>query len=310
MRPTAVIYSSHDRCEYLHGEFIIKPALANPANPTLFHLSWSQRDLGAQRWDFGNFAHYYERFRDHGLEVDTLFFEEDAMTREKAEHVFERLRSSEVVVLGGGNTLRGMKRFREIGFRFFDDEKLFEKTLLERQAKNLVTAGFSAGADQLCEYLWGGLDLYPESPFGLGLARNVQVMLHYEPGQGGGIYQAAQRLPHVMAFGLPNDSGIGVHQGTLPSGNRWQVIWFIIDESWDRDCDAWHIKTRWGEKIQHFYADGRHWAFNGGDMMVRVMSPDSREHDAWILTNRGECLNYWTQGRVAFSGIEDLLNRY
>lgn len=309
MRPTAVIYSSHDRCDYLHREFIVNPALANPANPTLFHISWSQRDPGAQEWDYGNFVRYYRHFADEGLRFSTILHPEE-LTKEQAEQVVEKLRASEVVVLGGGNTLRGLKRFREMGFRHFGDENLFAKVLLERQARGLVTAGFSAGADQLCEYLWGGLDLSPESPFGLGLARNLQVMLHYEPGQGGAIYQAAQRLPHVLAFGLPNDSGIGVHGGKLPSGNLWQAIWFIIDESWDNEYDSWHIKTRWGEKIQHHYADGRHWAFNGGDMMIRVMSPDSREQDAWILTNHGECLNYWTQRRTDYSGVDDLLKRY
>jgi hypothetical protein len=42
MRPTALVYSSHDRCEYIHREFIIKRALENPDNKTIFHLSMSE----------------------------------------------------------------------------------------------------------------------------------------------------------------------------------------------------------------------------------------------------------------------------
>jgi hypothetical protein len=45
--------------------------------------------------------------------------------------------------------------------------------------------------------------------------------------------QLAQRFQGHLAFGLPNDAGIASNQGFLSSGNKWQVLQFVIDNSWD-----------------------------------------------------------------------------
>jgi len=306
MKPTAFIYSSHDRSEYMHRQFIVQPALESWDNKTLLHLPWSQRDRRGQEWDYGCFRWFYDRFTPYGLD-HAAFFWHDELNGHDLHVLLEGLRNSQVLVLGGGNPALGRWRFREMGARWFGDPELFAKIMHERQDRGLTTVGFSAGADQLAEYMWGAWDSNPGDPHGIGLARNVAVSLHYEYGGGDYIRYSAMRLPHIMAFGLPNDSGVGADQGFLPSGNIWQVLWFVTDNSWDVPEDSWHIKTRAGEKIQHFYSDGRHWGFNGGDMMVRVMSPDDRWQDAWIVRNDGRIFDYWSQRPSGYSSVEEIL---
>ena len=52
MRPTALIYSSHDRCKYIHKEFIIQRALESWDNKTLLHLPMSQENPGQSGMGF------------------------------------------------------------------------------------------------------------------------------------------------------------------------------------------------------------------------------------------------------------------
>jgi len=304
MKPTALLYSSHDRCEYLHREFIINRALESHDNKTIFHVPMSEEALN-QHIDYGKFASYYERFRPYGLDYSTFYWSDD-LRKEDVDIFFNLLWKSQVVVLGGGESFIGMERFHALGKRFYNESNLFRKILHERQDRGLLTAGFSAGADELGEYL-----TYDSNhPHGFGLAKNVVTTLHIEPGKEGELYNLAKRYDHCFAFGLPNDSGIGVHQGYLNSGNIYQVIWFIIDCSWDKPEDMWHIKSRQGVRIEHFYNDGRNWTFNGGDMMIRIMSPDGRWQTATVITNQGAYIDYYSKKQCHYSGIEDILSRY
>lgn len=306
MKPTAFVYSSHDRSPYIHKDWIVEHALQSWDNKTLLHLPWSQNKRHAQEWDFGCFQYFYDRFVQYGLEYLPYYWE-DHYDEKSLEVLLHWLQNAQVVLLGGGNPALGMRRFRELGQKYFNDPGLFYRIMHERQNRGLYTVGFSAGADQLCEYMWGAIDHSPEDPGGLGLLRNISASLHYEYGGGDYIAYSAQRLPHCFCFGLPNDSGIGGDQGVLPSGNIWQVIWFVTDESWDVPEDQWHIKTRAGEKIQHYYNDGRHWGFAGGDKLVRVMSPDSSWQDAWIISADGHFTHYWTQRPSGYTSIEQVL---
>jgi hypothetical protein len=307
MNPTALIYSSHDRCEYLHRHWIIQRALESWDNKTLMHLPMSQRSRGSQEWDYNNFRWYYNRFNDWGLQ-HFPFYWDDNLRREDVDLFFHMLWSSQVVVLGGGNSSLGLARYKGLGGWYYNDPGLFERILHERQDRGLLTVGFSAGADQVGQYLCECLNGCPD-PYGFGLAKNVVTTLHFEHGREGEIYHLATSLRHCMAFGLPNDSGIGVHQGWLPSGNIFQVIWFITDKSWDVPQHQFHIKTRKGVKIQHYYNDGRSWAFNGGDVMVRIMSPDDLWQDITIITNQGHFIDYWTQLPSEYNSIEEALAR-
>jgi len=304
MKPTAFIYSSHDRCEYIHKDWIIQRALESWDNKTILHLPMSQRDRGGQEWDYGNFRWYYSFFEKYGLK-HYPFYWSDNLSRHDIDVFFDMLWNSQVVVLGGGNSELGLYRYKKLGEMYNNDPYLFGKICHERQKRGLLTVGYSAGADQLCEYLCTSVAYQHDDPYGFGLAKNIVATLHHEKGREGDIYQLATALPHCRAFGLPNDSGIGVDQGVLPSSNIWQIIWFVIDNSWDVPQDQWHIKTRAGEKIHHFYPDGRHWAFNGGDIMLRVMSPDYSWQQGAIITNQGQWYDYWTQQPMLCGSIEE-----
>ncbi|MBI2267278.1 MAG: hypothetical protein HYU64_19290 [Armatimonadetes bacterium] len=305
MKPTALIYSSHDRCQYLHREFIIQRALESWDNKTLMHLPMSQNTQANQKWDYDNFRWYYSQFAQWGLEY-WPFYWSDNLSRQDVDLFFHSLWNAQVVLLGGGNTSLGLARYKALGQMYYGQPWLFKKILHERQERGLLTVGFSAGADQLGELLAGSLNGVPD-PYGFGLARNIMTTLHHEQGREGQVWHLAANFPHCLVFGLPNDSGIAVDQGLLPSGNFWQVIWFVIDNSWDIPQHAWHIKTRRGEKIHHFYNDGRHWCFNGGDMLVRIMSPDGHLQDNTIITSQGHIIDYWSQGPSEYHNIEHIL---
>jgi hypothetical protein len=307
MEPTALIYSSHDRSEYIHRWWIIERALRSWDNKTILHLPMSQRSRGSQEWDYGNFRWYYDRFAQWGLQYYPFYWD-DNLRREDVDMFFHMLWSSQVVVLGGGNTPLGLARYKGLGNWYYGDPGLFGRILHERQDRGLLTVGFSAGADQLTEYVCEVMS-GANDPHGFGLAHNVVTTLHFEPGREGEMQHLAGNLRHCMIFGLPNDSGIAVHQGYLPSGNIFQVIWFVIDKSWDVPHHQFHIKTRHGVKIQHVYNDQRHWSFNGGDMMVRIMSPDGVWQDVTIITNQGQFIDYWTQWPSEYHSLEEILQR-
>ncbi|PKK90364.1 MAG: hypothetical protein CVV64_10255 [Candidatus Wallbacteria bacterium HGW-Wallbacteria-1] len=309
MKPTAFVYSSHDRSDYIHRQMIVERALESWDNKTIMHLPFSQRDQGQQEWDYGNFRWYYSGFEQYGLD-HTPYFYNDYLRREDVDAFFQSLWHSQVVVLGGGNSSLGLSRYKQMGAFYYNDPGLFERILHERQERGLLTVGFSAGADQLCEYLSSCVDYSLPDPYGFKLLKNVVTTLHHENGREDEIYRLAVNLPHCLAFGLPNDSGVAGDQGVLPSGNIWQVLWFIEDQSWDSPRDQWHIKTRMGQKILHYYADGRNWSFNGGDKMVRIMSPEGQPLDAVIITNNGQFIDYWTQSPSWDSSIESILNRW
>jgi hypothetical protein len=306
-KPTALIYSSHDRCEYIHREFIVRRALENSGNRMLLHLPMSQRMRRGQEWDFSNFRWYYERFRGDGLEYSPFFWY-SRLRKSDISLLFEMLRYAQVVVLGGGNSSLGLSRYKALGEMYYRDRSLFGRILHERQDAGLLTAGFSAGADQLCQYLSCAGKYRLRDPFGFGLAGNIMITLHHSPRFQRTLLWCARRFPQCLVFGLLNDSALAVHQGMLPSGAVWQIIHFVIDCSWSVPRHAVHIRSRMGEKIQHFYNDGRHWAFNGGDMLVRIMSPDNLWQRIVIVTASGDYIDYWSQQRAYYRSVQEILD--
>lgn len=304
MFPTTLIYSSHNRCAYIHKDWIVERALKSHDNKTILYLPISMGEFHQQEYGWGTFRWYFDQFRKWGLHA-IPFYWNDQLRKEDVDLLFEYLANYEVVILGGGNSLRGMQRYRAFGQHFYNDPYIFDHILHQRQQHGKLTAGFSAGADQLCDYLIG-MDPSHHDAHGFGLVKNVMVSLHFEWGREHTVYETAQSFPHFMVFGLPNDSGLAVDQGYLPSGNIWQVIEFVIDCSWDIPEDGWHIKTRQGLNIEHFYNDGRRWTFQGGDRMVRVMSPDNIYQEAWILNQAG-IFDYWTQQPSGYHSIEHIL---
>ena len=305
MFPTTLVYSSHSRCEYIHRDWIVERALKSHDNKTILYLPMSMGEYHQQDYSWGTFRWYFDQFRQWGLQAIPFFWSE-SLRKEDVDLLFHYLSTYEVVILGGGSSFIGLQRYKDLGQQFYNERDLFGRILHQRQDQGKLTVGFSAGADQLCEYLAGMYQYHIPDPYGFALAKNVVITLHHEWGGEGTIEHMARNSPHCMAFGLPNDSALALDQGYLNSGNIWQVIEFLIDCSWDVPEDGWHIKTRAGMKIAHFYCDGRHWEFNGGDKMVRVMSPDNRYRRAWIVKHDG-IIDYWSQHPSEFHNIDHIL---
>jgi hypothetical protein len=302
VKPTALIYSSHNRCEYLHRHWIVQRALENPYNKTILYLPFSMGRYDQQEFSWGTFSWYFDRFRAWGLEPYTFFWTE-GLSKADADVFFEMLDGSEVVILGGGSSGLGTERYNAMGGLFYGDWELFGRMLHKRQAEGKLTAGFSAGAIQL-----GDHSAHDPGERCYGLIHNVTTVLHLDWGQDGDLYAVARSAPNHLVFGLPNDSGIASNQGHLGSGNKWQLLQFIIDNSWDIPEDGFHLKTRQGLRIEHVYHDGRRWTLNGGDVMLRIFSPDYSYRGTWIASpGSGAIYDYWTQSPSHWPSLEAIL---
>ncbi|MBL9025464.1 MAG: hypothetical protein JNL21_24930 [Myxococcales bacterium] len=310
MHGTGLLYSSHNRSNYIHDHFIAQRALRGRDNKRILFLPMSAPPRGEdeherQDYEWGTFRWFFDFYRPYGLEVVPFFWSSN-LSHGDVDLLWHYLWSSEVVILGGGRSQTGMWRYKNLGHRFDGEWGKFGRILHERQARGLLTVGFSAGADQLSEHLFAHSRGPGVDTDGFGIARNVVVRLHHEASDNGELAHAAHALPQCMAFGLPNDAGLYLDQGVLPSGNHWQVIEFVLDNSWDLPRDQWHIKTRHGAKIEHVSWGGRHWSFNGGDRLVRVQSSDNRFHEAWLDTGDG-LMHFWSGEPSSFGSIEQVL---
>lgn len=305
MFPTALIYSSHNRCEDIHRWWIVERALKDPHNKTILYLPMSMGSADSQEYSWGTFRWYFDFYKKWGLEPRNFYWN-DGMSKEDVDILFEWLETTQVVILGGGSSTLGRDRYRALGERYYGDANLFERILHERQDRGLLTVGFSAGADQLCSGMMGAIEAGSRDIAGFGLVHNVLTTLHHEWGREDSLKYAASRFPQCAVFGLPNDSGLAVDQGFLESGNIWQVIEFIVDKSWDIPNEAFHIKSRMGLNVEHYYPDGRHWTFHNGDRMVRVMSQDNQYLGAWVIAG-GQIYDYWSQNHSLYPSIEAIL---
>ncbi|HSN97937.1 MAG TPA: hypothetical protein VLS89_06550 [Candidatus Nanopelagicales bacterium] len=310
MLGTALVYSSHDRCNYIHNNLIVQRALRGRDNKRIFFLPMSEMPQGGselerQEFSWGRFRYYFSFYERFGLEY-LPFFWTSSLRKEDVDALWHYLWSSEVVILGGGLSAGGLHRYKELGAHFDWERGKFGRILHERRQRGLLTVGFSAGADQLCERLFRATWDSPGDNEGFGLVRRTMVTLHHDPSRNGDLHYAARRFQDHMIFGLPNDAGLNVDWGVLPSGNTWQAYEFIIDNSWDDPSDQFHIRTRQGALIDHFDAEGRHWGFQGGDMLIRIESQDGHYRDAW-MTSGGRLLHYWSRGPSRFHSVEEVL---
>ena len=256
----------------------------------------------SQDFSWGTFKWYFDRFSHFGLNA-MVFFWSDKLSRNDAEIFFDMVENAEVVILGGGAVSLGFERYDAMGGHFFGDYDRFKNCLHQRQNSGKLTVGFSAGAAQL-----GNVSAQDSYHRCYALIHNVTTTLHHEWGREADLAELAWRFPGHLAFGLPNDAGIASNQGFLPSGNKWQVLQFIIDNSWDFPEDNFHIKTRQGMRIEHIYNDGRKWTFNGGDVMVRVFSPDYSYQGTWIIMpNNPTVYDYWRQSPSRFANIDHIM---
>jgi hypothetical protein len=310
MRGTAFIYSSHNRSNYIHEHFIVQRALEGWGNKRILFLPMSEgvqrgNERERQEFSWGNFRWYFDHYQRYGLEYFPFYWS-SRLSKHDVDLLWHYLWTSEVVILGGGHSATGMARYKDLGARFDGEWGKFGRILDERRQRGLLTVGFSAGADQLCESLFRRVSTEDMNGAGFGLVRNTMVTLHHDPSRNGDLAYAAHRFPHNMLFGMPNDSGINHDWGWLPSGNVWQVYEFVTDNSWDDPSDSFHIRTRHGAGIEHVYNDGRQWTFKGGDLLVRVESPDGRWREAWMRVG-GTWLHYWSQSHSSFHSVEQIL---
>jgi hypothetical protein len=302
LSPTALIYSSHNRCEYLHRNWIVQRALEHPHNKSILYLPFGMGSRESQDFSWGTFKWYFDRFRPFGLNP-MVFFWSDNLSRHDAEIFFDMVANAEVVILGGGEVKLGFQRYGAMGGYFFDDYDRFKHVLHHRQNIGKLTVGFSAGAVQL-----GDVWAHNDDHRCYALIHNVTTTLHHEWSREAELRQLAWNFPGHLAFGLPNDAGIASNQGFLSSGNKWQILQFIIDNSWDFPEDQVHIKTRQGMGIEHIYHDGRTWTFHGGDVLIRIFSPDYRYQGTWIQSpNHPGLIDYWSQSPSRFGSIDHIL---
>lgn len=310
MKGTSLVYSSHARCRLIHDHFIVERALRGEHNKRIVFLPMSEtpqngNEMERQEFAWGNFRWYLSQFERFGLEY-MPFYWTSGLRAEDVEALWHQMRTAEVLILGGGHSVTGLHRYKDLGARFSDEPGKFGRILHERKARGLLTVGFSAGADQLCEHIFRRTyDGYTDTK-GFGLVRNTMITLHHDPSRNGDIHSCAVRFRNERVFGLPNDSGLNVDWGILPSGNVWQVYEFVLDRTWDVPNEQFHIRTRHGGLIEHFDPEGRHWGFDAGDHLVRIQSQDGHYDEGWIVA-RGSVLNYWTRQSSRYDSVGEIL---
>lgn len=310
-RATSLIYSSHNCCWDIHYNWIVKRALET-GQQRILYLPMSEGTTSGgdeyerQQFGYSKFEWFLNRFKDQGLKPAPFYYS-SSLSHDDAEVFFDMLANYEVVIFGGGNSPLGMHRYREMGARFFGNPNLCSEIVHSRQNRGLLTVGFSAGADHLAEYMsesaWG------DAARGFGVTSRVAVTLHHESGREQTLIRGAARYRDTLWFGLPNDSGLASQQGNLPSGAWWQVLQAVLDTSWDVPSEAFHIKTRYGAKVDHYYADGRHWSLGDGDQVIRVSAPHGQYEGCWIQSG-GVIYDYQSQAPTHFHSVGQILGSF
>ena len=88
--PTALIYSSHNRCEYLHRNWIVQRALEHPHNKSVLYLPFGMESRESQEFSWGTFKWYFDHFTLYGLDA-RVFFWSDGLSHHDAEIFFRLL---------------------------------------------------------------------------------------------------------------------------------------------------------------------------------------------------------------------------
>ena len=221
MEPTVLVYSSHERCERIHRDWIVERALRGNRRVLFLPLSAASADAESeehQRYNWDTFRWFFDRYRDRGLEAFPFFWHPD-LRREDLDPLFDALADAEVVILGGGQPPLGMRRYEELGGRFHGDPTASGGSCSERQRRGLLTAGFSAGIDQLCAIDEHGVGARARrAGLRAGARRLGAATLRTRAGEAGS--ELARAFPECLVFGLPNDSGLAVSEGRPRADGR------------------------------------------------------------------------------------------
>lgn len=312
MQSTTLVYSSHSRCNDIHNDWIVQRALRGTKRILFLPMSNGtglNHDYNRQEYSWSRFSWFFDYYREYGLDAHPIYWSPD-FSKDDADRMIECLKHDDVVIFGGGNPWTGQKRYNAIGSRFYDDPDMIRKLIHERQTRGLLTVGFSAGVDQLCEWYSSSVEFRSRPTRGFGLAGNIIALSHFENSRKDTLLKNTRRYPDCFVFGLPNDSGVAVSYGQTQKGNRYQIIQFIVDKTWNLPADQWHIKTRFGMNIQHYYSDGRHWGFNDGDQLVRIMNASGTPEHTCIVFSNDSIIDYATQQTLRFRGISEILSQY
>jgi hypothetical protein len=218
LKPTALIYSSHNRCDYLHRDWIVQRALEHPHNKSILYLPFGMESRDSQEFSWGTFKWYFDQFIPFGLNA-MVFFWSDDLSRHDAELFFNMVDNAEVVILGGGEVNLGFERYDAMGGYFFDDYDRFRNCLHQRQSAGKLTVGFSAGAAQL-----GDVCAQDDYHRCYALIHNITTTLHHEWSREAELHQLAQRFQGHLAFGLPNDAGHCFQPRLSPLGQQMAGI--------------------------------------------------------------------------------------
>jgi peptidase E len=111
LKATALIYSSHNRCEHLHRDWIVQRALEHPHNKSILYLPFGMESRDSQEFSWGTFKWYFDQFIPFGLNA-MVFFWSDDLSRHDAELFFNMVDDAEVVILGGGEVNLGFRTLR------------------------------------------------------------------------------------------------------------------------------------------------------------------------------------------------------
>ncbi len=310
MNTTTLIFSTHGHSPRIHGDFLAARALAHSRDSRVLYLPMSEpphgrNDRASQEFGWSRFVHAMEPYRTLGVEP-VSFFWSGIYQRRDLEHLFEMLENVPVVVLGNGTPSLGMWRFQMLSHELTRDPQAFGRMLLRRQRRGLLTAGSSAGALQLGSIF--DVRGTQRGPFrdGFRLADGVAVDVHHEGRRRRWLRGVARRRKRVMWFGLPNNSAVAVSSGRLRSGYEWQLLRFVLDSSAPLH-EGWHVKTSHGERIEHYYPDGRHWAFGNDDAILRVRRRRRKLYShAWIAS-AGRVMGMQDQAALPVPDLGSLL---
>ena len=135
MLGTSLVYSSHDRSPYLHREFIVERALKGWNKRVLFLPMSETPQNGSERerqdFSWGSFQWYFERFRQYGLDP-VSFYWSSSLNRSDLDYLWHLLWSSDVVILGG-DSVTGIRRYKELGLSVRRQRGQFGRILHERR---------------------------------------------------------------------------------------------------------------------------------------------------------------------------------
>ena len=102
MLGTALVYSSHNRSNYLHDHFIVQRALRGPGNKRILFLPMSETvqngsELERQEFSWGTFRWYFDFYAKYGLEYFPFYWRSN-LRKEDVDALWHQLYDAEVVI--------------------------------------------------------------------------------------------------------------------------------------------------------------------------------------------------------------------